>query len=115
VNPSVEKLLAQKNRRFSTNRVTLLHKEGATVWSNVSIRSSIWVADGVLPPGGGESGSSAGFDEPDVDTIVQRALEKHPGAMPRIISDNGPQCRNCAQHDATVRPLCKIPPDSRSR
>jgi transposase InsO family protein len=29
--------------------------------------------------------------EADVETIVQRALEKHPGAKPRIISDNGPQ------------------------
>ena len=29
--------------------------------------------------------------EADVETIVQRALEKHPGALPRIISDNGPQ------------------------
>ena len=29
--------------------------------------------------------------EQDVETIVQRALEKHPGATPRIISDNGPQ------------------------
>ena len=29
--------------------------------------------------------------ERDVETIVQRALEKHPGATPRVISDNGPQ------------------------
>lgn len=29
--------------------------------------------------------------EPDVETIVQRALEKYPGQKPRIISDNGPQ------------------------
>lgn len=29
--------------------------------------------------------------ERDVETIVQRALEKHPHAKPRIISDNGPQ------------------------
>ncbi|MGE0760629.1 MAG: IS3 family transposase [Pirellulaceae bacterium] len=29
--------------------------------------------------------------ERDVETIVQRALEKHPGQKPRIISDNGPQ------------------------
>ena len=29
--------------------------------------------------------------EPDVETIVQRALEKFPGEKPRIISDNGPQ------------------------
>jgi transposase InsO family protein len=29
--------------------------------------------------------------EADVETIVQRALEKHPDAQPRIISDNGPQ------------------------
>jgi putative transposase len=29
--------------------------------------------------------------ELDVETIVQRALEKHPGEKPRIISDNGPQ------------------------
>jgi putative transposase len=29
--------------------------------------------------------------EPDVETIVQRALEKFPGETPRIISDNGPQ------------------------
>ncbi|MBX3426905.1 MAG: DDE-type integrase/transposase/recombinase [Pirellulales bacterium] len=26
--------------------------------------------------------------ERDVETIVQRALEKHPGVTPRIISDN---------------------------
>lgn len=29
--------------------------------------------------------------EPDVELILQRALEKFPGARPRIISDNGPQ------------------------
>ena len=29
--------------------------------------------------------------ERDVETIVQRALEHHPGERPRIISDNGPQ------------------------
>ena len=29
--------------------------------------------------------------ERDVETIVQRALEKHPGQKPRIISDNSPQ------------------------
>ena len=29
--------------------------------------------------------------ETDIETIVQRALEKHPAARPRIISDNGPQ------------------------
>ena len=29
--------------------------------------------------------------EQDVETIVQRALEKYPGQKPRIISDNGPQ------------------------
>jgi putative transposase len=29
--------------------------------------------------------------EPNVETIVQRALEKFPGETPRIISDNGPQ------------------------
>ena len=29
--------------------------------------------------------------EQDVELIVQRALEHHPGAKPRIISDNGPQ------------------------
>lgn len=29
--------------------------------------------------------------EADVETIVQRALEKYPGEKPRIISDNGPQ------------------------
>lgn len=29
--------------------------------------------------------------EADVETIVQRAREKFPGARPRIISDNGPQ------------------------
>jgi putative transposase len=29
--------------------------------------------------------------EADVETIVQRALEKHAGVTPRIISDNGPQ------------------------
>jgi putative transposase len=29
--------------------------------------------------------------EAEVETIVQRALEKYPGVKPRIISDNGPQ------------------------
>jgi transposase InsO family protein len=29
--------------------------------------------------------------EQDVEVIVQRALERYPGAKPRIISDNGPQ------------------------
>lgn len=29
--------------------------------------------------------------EPEVETIIQRALEKFPDAKPRIISDNGPQ------------------------
>jgi putative transposase len=29
--------------------------------------------------------------ERDVETVVQRAREKYPGARPRIISDNGPQ------------------------
>ena len=29
--------------------------------------------------------------ERDVETIVQRALKRHPGEKPRIISDNGPQ------------------------
>ena len=29
--------------------------------------------------------------EIEVETVVQRAREKHPGARPRIISDNGPQ------------------------
>lgn len=29
--------------------------------------------------------------ESDIETIVQRAREKHPDAKPRIISDNGPQ------------------------
>ena len=31
------------------------------------------------------------LEEVDVETIVQRALEKNPGEKPRIISDNGPQ------------------------
>ncbi|MBX3420948.1 MAG: transposase family protein [Pirellulaceae bacterium] len=29
--------------------------------------------------------------ELDIEIVVQRALEKHPGVRPRIISDNGPQ------------------------
>jgi len=29
--------------------------------------------------------------EADVETIVQRARERHPGVTPRLISDNGPQ------------------------
>lgn len=33
----------------------------------------------------------ARMTEADVELILQRALEKHPGAKPRIISDNGPQ------------------------
>ena len=31
------------------------------------------------------------MEESDVETIIQRAREKFPGATPRIISDNGPQ------------------------
>jgi transposase InsO family protein len=31
------------------------------------------------------------MEETDVETVVQRALEKYLGAKPRIISDNGPQ------------------------
>jgi transposase InsO family protein len=33
----------------------------------------------------------AAMTEADVEIILQRALEKHPQARPRIISDNGPQ------------------------
>jgi len=29
--------------------------------------------------------------EPDIEVILQHAKEKYPEAMPRIISDNGPQ------------------------
>jgi transposase InsO family protein len=29
--------------------------------------------------------------EPDVELVIHRALEAHPGVKPRIISDNGPQ------------------------
>lgn len=29
--------------------------------------------------------------EQDVELVLQKALEKHPGVKPRIISDNGPQ------------------------
>lgn len=31
------------------------------------------------------------MNECDIETIVQRGLERHPDAKPRIISDNGPQ------------------------
>ena len=31
------------------------------------------------------------MEERDIETILQRAREKHPGVSPRIISDNGPQ------------------------
>jgi transposase InsO family protein len=31
------------------------------------------------------------MQEPETETVVQRALEKFPGETPRIISDNGPQ------------------------
>ena len=31
------------------------------------------------------------MEESDVETVVQRALEKYPAEKPRIISDNGPQ------------------------
>mgnify|MGYP002622782127 FL=1 len=31
------------------------------------------------------------MEERDVEIVVQRAMEKHPGVTPRIISDNGPQ------------------------
>jgi transposase InsO family protein len=34
---------------------------------------------------------SASMTEADVELVIQRALEKHPEAKPRIISDNGPQ------------------------
>jgi transposase InsO family protein len=30
--------------------------------------------------------------EKDVEIILQRARERCPGAAPRVISDNGPQC-----------------------
>ena len=30
-------------------------------------------------------------EQQDVEVVVARALEKHPGVKPRIISDNGPQ------------------------
>ena len=35
--------------------------------------------------------------EQDVEVIMQRALEKHPGCKPRIITDNGPRppCGRC--------------------
>ena len=33
----------------------------------------------------------ASMTERDVETIIQRALERHPEKKPRIISDNGPQ------------------------
>jgi putative transposase len=31
------------------------------------------------------------MEESDVETIIQRARERHPGTKPRLISDNGPQ------------------------
>jgi putative transposase len=31
------------------------------------------------------------MEEGDIETIIQRARERHPGVRPRIISDNGPQ------------------------
>ena len=31
------------------------------------------------------------MDESDVETILQRAREAHPGVKPWIMSDNGPQ------------------------
>jgi putative transposase len=31
------------------------------------------------------------MEEGDVETLIQRALERYPGVSPRIISDNGPQ------------------------
>jgi putative transposase len=31
------------------------------------------------------------MQEPEVETVIQRACEKFPGERPRIISDNGPQ------------------------
>ena len=31
------------------------------------------------------------MEEGDIETIIQRARERHPGVHPRIISDNGPQ------------------------
>jgi len=33
----------------------------------------------------------AKMEERDVEQVVQRALDKHPGVTPRMISDNGPQ------------------------
>ncbi len=34
---------------------------------------------------------TAAMEEKDVEQVIQRALDKHPGVTPRIISDNGPQ------------------------
>lgn len=31
------------------------------------------------------------MEEKDVEQVIQRALDKHPGVEPRLISDNGPQ------------------------
>ena len=31
------------------------------------------------------------MEEQDVEMVLQKALEKTPGAKPRVISDNGPQ------------------------
>ena len=31
------------------------------------------------------------MNDPEVETIMRRAVEKHPGQKPKIISDNGPQ------------------------
>jgi transposase InsO family protein len=55
-------------------------------------RSSSSAASSTATAGSSSTGRSARhMQEPEVETVVQRAREKFPGERPRIISDNGPQ------------------------
>ena len=54
------------------------------------------------------------MEEKDVEIVLQRALEKTPGARPRIISDNGPQFiakdfRNAVSNEARIAKLKRWP------
>jgi transposase InsO family protein len=46
---------------------------------------------GRLQPIHRQLGSAGVDDESDIEIILERAKELHPGAKPQIISDNGPQ------------------------
>jgi putative transposase len=70
-------------------------RTGAWMFLTINIADTICFLCGVLD---GYSRNSVHWElretmkEPEVETIVQRDLEKFPGGRPRIIGDNGPQC-----------------------